>query len=668
MNSLRRVFQIVLSLKVTLVSCLLTATVVAMLWAASLSGVFPVVEVIMTGRGIPDWLADNTVKYQAEADRYAAQMEELRQDLASWPAASREAKVLTSKLHDAELKQQVNDRIATAASEWRPWAEQNLPATPFGTLALVCVVVLGATIVRGVFRVANEVLVARLGSRVGYQLRKEYYAHLLELDLKSFGASERGDLMSRCTNDINAVTQGMRTVFGKALLEPLKMIACLAVAAWISWQLLLLTLIIVPIAFYLIHLLAKALRRAHRRALEELSAVLETLSETLGGMKLIKAFNKEAVEEERFNQTAQAFYKRQMRTERLDALVSPSTEMVGVTMIILAAIAGGYLVLNQQTHVLGLRISNVPLTHGWMSVFFAMMAGISDPARRLTDIVGKLQHTIAAADRVFEVLDREPTIVDPSQPVPLPTLARSIRFEGINFSYSADRPVLRDLELEVRAGETMAIMGPNGCGKSTLLNLVPRFDDPQHGRVTIDGVDVRDVRVGDLRQRIGLVNQEALLLNDTVAANIAYGSPDATEAQIEAAARKAHAYGFITEKLEAGFDTIVGTGGNRLSGGQRQRIALARAILREPEILLLDEATSQIDIESEQLIHQVLQEFSRGRTVLMITHRMSSVALADRVAVMDQGRVIDVGTHEQLLGRCELYARLANGGLTKRSA
>jgi ATP-binding cassette, subfamily B, bacterial MsbA len=668
MHSLRRVLQIVLSFKVTLVSCVLSAAMVAMLWAASLSGVFPVVEVIMTGRAIPDWVGDNAQKYQAKADEYAAEAAELEKQFAAVPADSREGRKLSGRLHDTEIKQEVYQRIAVTARVWLPWSREHLPATPFGTLAMVCVVVLVATVVRGIFRVINEVLVARLASRVGYQLRKQYYGHLLELDLRSFASSERGDLMSRCTNDINAVSQGMRAVFGKALLEPFKMVACLMVAAWISWQLLLLTLIVVPLSFYMIHLLAKALRSAHRRALEELSTVLENLTETLSGMKLIKAFNKETMEEERFNLTAHAFYKRQMKTERLDALVSPSTEMVGMGMILLAAITGGYLVLNQQTHVLGIKISNVPLTHGMMSVFFAMMAGISDPARRLTDIVGKLQHTTAAAERVFEVLDRQPSIVDPAVPAPLPHLTRSLKFEGVGFYYSQDHPVLQQLDLEVRAGETLAIMGPNGCGKSTLLNLVPRFDDPQAGKVTIDGVDLRSVRVSDLRRRIGLVNQEALLLNDTVAANIAYGNPEATREQIEAAAHKAHAFGFITEKLEAGFETMVGPSGNRLSGGQRQRVALARAILREPEILLLDEATSQIDVESEQLIHQVLQEFVRGRTVLMITHRMSSVALADRVAVMDQGRIVDVGTHEQLLGRCELYARLANGGLTKRSA
>jgi ATP-binding cassette, subfamily B, bacterial MsbA len=336
--------------------------------------------------------------------------------------------------------------------------------------------------------------------------------------------------------------------------------------------------------------------------------------------------------------------------------------------VLLASVMGGYLVLGQQTHILGFKISDVPLTHGMMSIFFAMLVGMADPARRMSNEFSHIQQAVAAADRVYEVLDREPTIVDPAVPAVLPPLGTSrrevggLRFEGVNFHYHEDKPVLRDVTLEVRAGETIAIVGPNGCGKTTLLQLLPRFYDPIAGRITIEGVDIRDVRLRDLRSRFGLVSQETLLFNDTVASNIAYGAPGASHSEIEAAARKAHAHAFITEKLPEGYQTLVGPSGSRLSGGQRQRIALARAILRNPEILLLDEATSQIDIESEHLIHEVLQEFSRNRTTFMITHRVSMISLADRVVVMDQGRIIDAGKHDELVSRCDLYGRLCHVG------
>ena len=478
--------------------------------------------------------------------------------------------------------------------------------------------------------------------------------------MANFTESGRGDLMNRCTTDLNSISAGVQRLFGQALLEPLKVIVCLSIAAYISWQLLLLTIFIAPLAGYSIHWLGKALKRTHKKAMQELSMIYETLSETLGGIKLIKAFTMEPAEHNKFEKSSKEYYRRQMRIAIYNALVSPLVETLGIVMVLVASVMGGYLVLGQHTHILGIKISDIALTHGDMSIFFAMLAGMSDPARRLSGEFSNIQQAVAAADRVYEVLDREPKIVDPPNPVALPSLKRSLKFENVSFQYHAEKPVLRGVSLDVRAGETIAIVGPNGCGKTTLLQLLPRFYDPSGGRVTIEGTDIRDVSLRDLRSRFGLVSQEILMFNDTVDNNIRYGKPDATMAEIEAAARTAHAHTFIIEKLPEGYQSLVGPSGSRLSGGQRQRISLARAILRDPEILLLDEATSQIDIESEQLIFEVLEKFSRDRTTFMITHRTSMISLADRVVVMDHGQIVDTGSHSELVKRCDLYRRLCH--------
>ena len=715
MNNFARALKIALAHRVNLVGCVLTSLLIAVLWGGNLTAVFPVVDVIMNDQSLPQWIDQKIAesdKEVVESDRWLAQLKNLESSRAeriqqqigaeinhrrAELAAHNERAALTwndvqiaertrlanfiarlqglqelspdelipavaQEIREVERHKQVYRQRAARFRWIAPAAHRWMPGTPFRTLLVVCLFVLVCTIVKGLVRIWNSIVVARLGHIVGYDLRVEFYRQVLRLDMTNFTEAGRGDLMNRCTTDLNSISQGVHRLFGQVLLEPLKMLVCFGIAAWVSWRLLLLTIIIAPLAFYSIHWLGRALKRTHRRAMQELSSIYETLAETLAGIKLIKAFTMEPAERNRFHQSAKEYYRRQMRIAAYNSLVSPTVETLGIGMVLLAAVMGGYLVLGQQTHILGIKISDVPLTHGMMSIFFAMLVGMADPARRLSNEFSHIQQAVAAADRVYEILDRQPTIVDPVEPVTLPPLARGLRFEAVSFHYHADKPVLRDVNLEVRAGETIAIVGPNGCGKTTLLQLLPRFYEPTSGRITIEGVDIRQVRLRDLRQRFGLVSQEILLFNDTVASNIAYGAADASQAGIEAAARQAHAHAFITEKLPDGYQTLVGPGGSRLSGGQRQRISLARAILRNPEILLLDEATSQIDIESEQLIFEVLQQFSRDRTTFMITHRVSMISLADRVVVMDQGQIADVGTHDELVGRCDLYRRLCHFG------
>jgi ATP-binding cassette subfamily B protein/subfamily B ATP-binding cassette protein MsbA len=293
-----------------------------------------------------------------------------------------------------------------------------------------------------------------------------------------------------------------------------------------------------------------------------------------------------------------------------------------------------------------------------MLTFFAMLAGMADPLRKMSDIFSNLQAGFAASDRIFARLDREPQVRDPKQPVSFHRHHRDLAFENVGFAYQPDKPVLTGINLRINFGETIALVGPNGCGKSTLANLIPRFADPTTGIVKLDGVPLSDMRIRDVRRQIGLVTQETMLFDETIFNNIRYGASDATREQVIEAAKRAHAHRFIEQELPNGYETSAGALGNCLSGGQRQRIALARAILRDPALLILDEATSQVDLESEQAIQQVLEQFTVNRTTIIITHRLAVLALADRIVVMQNGRIMDVGRHEELLARCVFYRRL----------
>jgi subfamily B ATP-binding cassette protein MsbA len=659
MNNFYRVIAISFRHKFTVAASLFCSLAVAVLWGGNITAIFPVVDIIMLNKSIPQYLDESS----AELDTQIASLDaDLKQKAAALPKAKADhQRRLRSEITDLKLQlARKQEQLAWRRDYLNPLAHRWLPTTAFRTLIVVCLFLVAGTLLKSLFRVIGAYYTSRLGNLIQFELRKEFYRRTLRLDLGTFRQTSTGDLMNRFMGDVGVAATGAQNVFGMAIREPMKVAVCLIGAAWVSWQLLLLTMVSVPIAAYGIQRLAKSLKRANRRAIEEFRFVYERLEETFSGIKVIKAFTNESRERSRFHYTSKQVYNRSMRIALYDSLVSPFTETVGMLIIMAAVLSGGYLVLNQQTHLFGIRISEEPLTHGLLTMFYCMLAGASDPGRRLTAAFNSLQQGAAASDHLYELLDRETALKEPEQPKSLPELLGPIEFHNVSFAYKPSEPVLQNITLRIEPGETVAIIGQNGCGKSTLMNLMPRFFDPTAGKVTISGIDLRDLRRRDLRDRIGLVTQETMLFDDSVYENIRYGRSEATRDEVYEAARRAHADRFIREVLSEGYDTFVGPHGNRLSGGQRQRIALARAILRDPDILMLDEATSQIDVESERLIHHVLEEFTRNRTALIITHRPSTLELADRIAVMEAGRIVDIGTFRELADRCDLFRRLSH--------
>lgn len=660
MSNFLRVLRIALRHRMTVVASVLCSLCVAVLWAGNIAAIMPIVDGVMHKKTIPDLCRETIAAHEERNEKLAETAAFYNQAIADVGVDKERELELRRKLGIVNQERETKPYIVMLCEVSLATLDGWLPITPFGTLVAICVGLAVSTALKSVFRVAGLYFMARLGHITSFELRKEFYRRTLGLDMGTFSKSGKGDLMNRFTTDIGAIAFGTNVTFGMAILEPMKMIACLIGAALISWQLLLLTILAAPLAAYTVHWLAKSLKRANRKALQELSSLYEHLEETFSTIKIIKAFTMESRERSRFHQASKQYYHRSMKIAFYNSMVSPVTETIGVVVIMLVVMAGGYLVLYEQTHLFGLRVSDEPLSNGMLTAFYGMLLGVIDPFRRLSGVFNHLQRAAAASDRVYEMLDRQTQVVDPPVPDKLPLRLGRINFRQVSFSYTPAERVLDGINLQVEPGETIAIVGPNGCGKSTLMNLVARFYDPTEGAVTIDGVDLRNVRVRDLRHRVGVVTQETLLFDDTVANNIRYGSLGATQEEIENAARQAHAHKFITNKLADGYQTFCGAGGKRLSGGQRQRLALARAILRDPEILILDEATSQIDVESERLIHDVLEKFVRARTTFMITHRPSTLQLADRIVVMDHGQIVDVGSIDELTARCDLFRRLAH--------
>ena len=648
MKNFSRALRSALQYRWTVAGAFLFSCLVAVLWGGNIGALYPVVQVAFQGRSLQQWTDEEIAISQQRVVEHERQIATLR------------AQKLPDQrqIEGLEFDLLVERRTLTTRRRFKPWIDRYLPTDPFQTVALVVAVLIGTTALKGVFVFCNAMCVARIEQRLTFDMRRHFFHQVLRMDLRSFGEERTSGLLSRFNTDINFLTGGVRNLFGSAIREPLKMLACLVGASMISWRLLVFSMILAPVVAFSVRRLAGSIRRANRRVMEEIQQLYSVLSETFNGIQTVQAYTLEQHERKKFRRVSKQCLDKAMRISLYSSLTKPVTETMGILMISLALLAGAYLALNGETHLFGIRLCDRRIDVPSLLVFYGLLVGTTEPARKLSEIFNSIQAGVAAADRLYPLLDQEPNIVSAVGAERLSQPHQYIQFDHVSFHYLPDNQVLHDVDLRVEFGETIAIVGPNGCGKTTLVQMIPRFFDPIDGFVRFDNVDLRRVRLRDLRQRIGLVTQQSVLFDDSVFYNIAAGRLDATEEEVVEAAKKARADRFITEKLSDGYQTVVGAGGSRLSGGQRQRIALARAILRRPEILILDEATSQIDLESEQLIHQALKEFSEGRTVFMITHRLATLSLADRILVMNKGRVDDFDTHQNLLQRCELYQRL----------
>ena len=661
-----------LKYRFSLLASFVCSLMVALLWSANLGAVYPFVEVVLTGHSLHDWVeqeADKSEKLIADREQTIADLElRLEQVSAGDPAIADLKRQVSSAEYDVEIQH--------ARSKGRealvPWIKKYAPETPFATLAWLMGLMFFGTVARGLFLMGSMVSVARVSQRTMLDLQNDVFGNVLDMEAAELGVKGTGDLVGRIRSETGAISKAILVLYGKSVREPLKLFGCLAGAAWVNWRLLLFSLLICPVAGYLMVTLAKVTKRANKKAMEESAKLLNRLFQSVTYMRVVRAFTSEDDERERFKEVADTVYQKSMRISVFDALSRINNELVGVSMITLSVLAGGYLVLNEtlfmQVFGLDIRMCDAPMSFGRLMLFFGFLIGVADPLRKLANVYNQVQGGAVAADRVFPLIDQVPAVQDPASAVAFPSGALEIEFDDVRFEYAAGNPILNGVSAKLEAGSSMAIIGHNGCGKSTLVNMIPRFFDARPtengpaGAVKIGGHDVRDYRVKELRQSIGYVTQQTMLFSDTVRNNIAYGSEGATDEQVIAAAKQAHAHDFIAA-MDDGYDTEIGDRAGRLSGGQRQRISLARAILKDPEILILDEATSQIDPESDYLIHQTLADFIKGRTTVVITHRMSTLDLVDQIMIMKDGKVLDCGTHEQLLRRCPEYQKMRNVSL-----
>lgn len=506
------------------------------------------------------------------------------------------------------------------------------------TLALLAAGLVVMTALKTGATFLSSYFIVPLRNGIVRDLRNFMYLKITALPIGFFTVERKGDVMARMSGDVAEIENSVMASLDMIFKNPVLIIVYLATMLMISWQLTLFVFILLPIAGYVMGKVGKRLKRTSYETQTQWGVLMSLIEETLGGLRVIKAFNAEERVRGRFFDGNQLFFRLSNKVARRQALAHPMSEFLGTTAIAIILWFGGSLIIGGHTGL------SAPSFIYYMVIFYSII----NPAKDLSKAAYAIQKGLASMQRVDKILNAENPIKSPASPAQLPALKEGLRYNNLSFSYDGETPVLSNINLAIPTGATVALVGQSGSGKSTMADLIPRFYDPAKGSVTIDGTDIRNLDVKELRSLMGTVSQEPILFNDTVFANIAFGVEDATIDDVRRAARIANADDFIME-MEHGYDTMVGDRGCRLSGGQRQRISIARAILKNPPVLILDEATSALDSESEALVQQALDRLMENRTTLVIAHRLSTIRNADLICVLHQGRIVEQGTHAQLM-------------------